>query len=119
MHRRIACGFLTAGIAVLFLFPEVYGCGGGVVPYVPTQSGASTASSASSGQFFLFEKGVAVDMFNVQQHQPIFRHIVLSGNERKDRSTRGHAVADSSAVAADSTAAAKEAAPVLNLHRLH
>jgi len=51
---------------ILISFLKLYSCGGGVVPYVPTQSGASGASTASS-QFFIFEKGVASDLFNVKK----------------------------------------------------
>jgi hypothetical protein len=98
-----------------------YGCGGGVVPYVPTQSGASGA--ASTGQFFLMEKGVAIDMFDVKKLQPLFRNIVLSGNERnkhkslkqlnkKEENNRN--ITDSTTVSYD-----KKPLPVLNLHRLH
>lgn len=107
-------------IVIIFLsFPKLYSCGGGVVPYVPTQTGASGASTATS-QFFIFEKGVAIDMFDIKKHQPIFRNIVLSGNERKEhKTTVEKSESDSSAVSADSASVAKEVTPVLNLHRLH
>lgn len=108
---------------ILLLAPfTIYSCGGGVIPYVPTQSGASGASTASS-QFFIFEKGVATDLFNVKKHQPIFRNIILTGNERKknkpkvkstEKDTLDVALTDSSAVAKD-----EEILPVLNIHRLH
>ncbi len=114
-------------ILVSFAAYSVYSCGGGVVPYVPTQSGAS--GSSSSGSFFLMEKGVAVDMFDVKKLQPLFRNIVLSGNERKIHKKMGkvikkkkkETVQDSSEVNtvkhnemhSDSTL------PVLNLHRIH
>ena len=101
---------------------RTYSCGGGVVPYVPTQSGASGASTASS-QFFIFEKGVATDLFNVKKHQPIFRNIILTGNERKKNKPKMKpAESDSLDVAlTDSTAVAKdeEMLPILNIHRLH
>ncbi len=58
-------------------------CGGGIVPYVPTQTGAST-----SQQYFLMDKGVATDMFDVKNLNTIFRNIILSGNERNKRNTK-------------------------------
>ena len=110
---------------ILISFLKLYSCGGGVVPYVPTQSGATGASTASS-QFFIFEKGVAIDMFNVKKHQPIFRNIILTGNERtKNKPEKKSVEKDSSDVASkeggDSTAVSKdeEIVPVLNIHRLH
>jgi len=111
--------FQIITLTVFLSFLKLYSCGGGVVPYVPTQTGASGASTATS-QFFIFEKGVAIDMFDIKKHQPIFRNIVLSGNERKEHKTRVEkSESDSSAVSADSVSVAKEATPVLNLHRLH
>ena len=117
----------SAVIALFILasFLKLYSCGGGVVPYVPTQSGASGASTASS-QFFIFEKGVASDLFNVKKHQPIFRNIILSGNERtKNKPVNESADKDSTDVASkmgtDSTVVSKEVeiVPILNIHRLH
>lgn len=113
-------GLLTI---ILLLGPcIIYCCGGGVVPYVPTQSGATGASTASS-QFFILEKGVATDMFDVKKHQPIFRNIILTGNERKknkpeielaDRDSLDAASADSIVTAED-----EAIVPILNIHRLH
>ena len=99
-----------------------YSCGGGVVPYVPTQTGAS---GSSSGQFFILEKGVAVNMFDVKKFQPLFRNIILSGNERKKRKhvkeklektqrTTGQTDSEK-AMQKDSSSIT----PVLNVHRLH
>lgn len=117
--------FTVIVIIILHSFLKLYSCGGGVVPYVPTQSGASGASTASS-QFFIFEKGVAVDMFNVKKHQPIFRNIILTGNERKVVKTKAKtAKQDSTTVSAQKEAdstnvpSEKEIAPILNIHRLH
>ena len=114
--------FCLTAIILLMLSFRTYSCGGGVVPYVPTQSGASGASTASS-QFFIFEKGVATDLFNVKKHQPIFRNIILTGNERKKNKPKMKpAESDSLDVAlTDSTAVAKdeEMLPILNIHRLH
>ena len=114
--------FCLIVIILLMLSFRTYSCGGGVVPYVPTQSGASGASTASS-QFFIFEKGVATDLFNVKKHQPIFRNIILTGNERKKNKPKMKpAESDSLDVAlTDSTAVAKdeEMLPILNIHRLH
>lgn len=114
---------------VLFLTLRVYSCGGGVVPYVPTQSGAT--GGASTGQFFLMEKGIAIDMFDVKKLQPLFRNIILSGNERKERKTMEalgkedskiestQAESDSVSVTQDESSSEKEPTPVLNIHRLH
>ena len=79
--------FVVITITIFLSFLKLYSCGGGVVPYVPTQTGASGASTATS-QFFIFEKGVAIDMFDIKKHQPVFRNIVLSGNERKENKTK-------------------------------
>ena len=105
---------------ILISFLKLYSCGGGVVPYVPTQSGASGASTASS-QFFIFEKGVASDMFNVKKHQPIFRNIILTGNERTKNKPEKDSVDVASKEGADSTVVSKdeEIVPILNVHRLH
>ena len=117
--------YAVVAIISLLYFLNVYGCGGGVVPYVPTQSGASGASTASS-QFFIFEKGVAIDMFDIKKHQPIFRNIILTGNERKVAKIKAKtANQDSTAVStqkkADSTSESSkdEIIPILNIHRLH
>ena len=114
-------------IILYFALYSVFGCGGGVVPYVPTQSGAS--GSSTSGSFFLMEKGVAVDMFDVKKLQPLFRNIVLSGNERKINQKMAKAIEKSKEeLAGDSThtannrhsqAASDSTLPVLNLHRIH
>ena len=95
------------------------------MPYVPTQSGASGASTASS-QFFIFEKGVAIDMFDIKKHQPIFRNIILTGNERKVVKTKAKtAKQDSTAVSTQKEAGSTsesskdEIIPILNIHRLH
>lgn len=106
--------------AISIISFSVYSCGGGVVPYVPAQSGTT---SSSSGQFFLMEKGVATDMFDVKKLQPLFRNIVLSGNERKEHKSlkqrskeekNSRKITDSTNVSFD-----EEPLPVLNLHRLH
>lgn len=127
-YRRNALNIIPfTMLVVLFTVFAVYSCGGGVVPYVPTQSGAS--GSSTSGSFFLMEKGVAVDMFDVKKLQPLFRNIVLSGNERKVnkklkraiRKKKRETAQDSlntnnvkhNVMHSDSTL------PVLNLHRIH
>ena len=117
--------YAAIALFIMISFLKLYSCGGGVVPYVPTQSGASGASTASS-QFFIFEKGVASDMFNVKKHQPIFRNIILTGNERtKNKPEKKLAEKDSADVASlegtDSTVVSKEEeiVPILNIHRLH
>ncbi len=116
------------GVSLLVVISVVlysYGCGGGVVPYVPTQTGAS--SSALTGQFFIFEKGIAINMFDVKKFQPIFRNIILTGNERTEHKTMKTAkkkqkadtnkgISDTVKVTCDASAHAE---PVLNIHRLH
>ena len=57
-------------------------------------------------------------MFDVKKHQPIFRNIILTGNERKTRKKRvkkSEKDTDSAAVSSDDL----KIEPVLNIHRLH
>ncbi len=103
-----------------------YSCGGGVVPYVPTQTGASGSNTSTSGQFFILEKGVAVSMFDVKKFQPLFRNIILSGNEREKnkkskKKSRTENITAAQQAESDSLSALQETegAPVLNIHRLH
>ena len=115
--------FSAAAFVVLLSFISLYSCGGGVVPYVPTQSGASGASTANS-QFFILEKGVATEMFDIKKHQPIFRNIVLTGNERKfhkAKTSKDKGVDSLATKGTDSTVVSKEeeVLPILNIHRLH
>ena len=79
-------------VVVLFLFVlvvyvhRVISCGGGVVPYVPTYvpTASDAGASTTTGQFFLdIEKGVIRDMFEVKKLNPVFRTVILSGNERR------------------------------------
>ena len=123
--RHQALKITGVSLILMFLgFHTVYSCGGGVVPYVPTQSGAS--GSSTSGSFFLMEKGVAVDMFDVKKLQPLFRNIVLSGNERKvNKKIAGTLKNQQSEAACDSSnmkhniLESDSTLPVLNLHRIH
>ena len=112
--------FYLIVIILLLASFQTNSCGGGVIPYVPTQTGV-TKSSAS--QYFLFEKGVANDLFNVKKLQPIFRNIILSGNERKEHKSlkRTSEKEKDSEDATDSTDVSDEKGllPVLNIHRLH
>ncbi len=117
---------LVAGFLLCTVY-SLYSCGGGVVPYVPTSSGAG--GSTSSGSFFLLEKGVAVEMFDVKKLQPLFRNIVLSGNERKVHRNMGKVLAKYQTTSKQDSTAMKNSVhgaeisdstlPVLNLHRLH
>lgn len=113
-------------LCVLIFACYAFGCGGGVMPYVPSEYvpvKGQTASGSSKGQFFLLiNKGVTTDMFDVKQLQPVFRNIVLSGNERKDRSGKKEERStpdDSLKVTKEEKKKEKESIPVLNLHRLH
>jgi hypothetical protein len=101
-----------------------------MVPYVPTETGASRGSSSQpTGQFYLLEKGVTYDLFDIKKLQPLFRNIVLSGNERKGRtyarplfrrkSTDDKDTLTTSATSDTTAADADSARPVLNLYRLH
>ena len=119
-----------AAALTLCMALKALGCGGGMVPYVPTQTGASGGSSTQpTGQFYLLEKGVTYDLFDVKKLQPLFRNIILSGNERKTRVYGARRrlrtkTADrdtlSTAATKDSVATKADAAkPVLNIHRLH
>lgn len=113
---------------IFFIASHTFCCGGGVVPYIPTQSGAS---NTTSGQLFLLEKGASVEMFDVKKLQPLFRSIVLSGNERKLKKDMEKIVSKNQKTAdKDSTKTIQEdnaiskhdhknAIPVLNLHRIH
>ncbi len=113
-------------LIVLLNFSSLQSCGGGVVPYVPTQSGAT---GSSSGQFFLMEKGVATEMFDVKKLQPLFRNIVLSGNERKLNKKMGKIIEKNKKTREQDSTQSKNTKhnissgdstlPVLNLHRLH
>jgi hypothetical protein len=128
-YNNTKIGMIIAACMIILYFASysVFGCGGGVVPYVPTQSGAS--GSSTSGSFFLMEKGVAVDMFDVKKLQPLFRNIVLSGNERKINKKMGKAIEKNKKEGAgDSTnvdtvqhtgSSSDSTLPVLNLHRIH
>jgi hypothetical protein len=108
-------------------FYSIYCCGGGVIPYIPTQSGAS--GNTTSGSFFLVEKGVSGEMFDVSRLQPLFRNIVSSGNERTIHKNKEKLLEmNKAAMAKDSTliknsvhgrAMSDSVLPVLNLHRLH
>ncbi len=106
--------------ALLIISFKTYSCGGGVVPYVPTQTGA-TRSAAS--QYFLFEKGVAIDLFDIKKLQPIFRNIILSGNDRKEHKSRKNVEKkkkDNQETADSTDVSGKDIIlPILNIHRLH
>lgn len=113
--------YVPFALLILIPFLKIYSCGGGVVPYVPTQSGASGASTTASNQFFIFEKGVASDMFNIKKHQPIFRNIILTGNERTKNKPKKNKTDRASKEDSDSTVISEEVdiMPILNIHRLH
>jgi hypothetical protein len=127
--KKICFGTIlsTATLIVCFNIFHLYSCGGGVVPYIP--SGISAGSS--TGQFFLFDKGVTSSMLDYRAVQPLFKNIVNAGNERKDRygllnkeSEQDREKRDTTE-ATDSTKSAKHnlvnkgSLPVLNLHKLH
>ena len=124
-------------VVVLFLFVlvlyvhRVISCGGGVVPYVPTYvpTASNSGTSKTTGQFFLdIEKGVIRDMFEVKKLNPVFRTVILSGNERrtfsknalkkqgvKSQESSEKDSTDENVGYADSTGEGQ----VLNLFRLH
>ncbi len=70
---------ICAGALMLILvyITSAYSCGPGYTPYIPTSD-----NRTSSCDFFLIEKGVTGDLFDVKKLQPLFRNIMLSGNER-------------------------------------
>lgn len=120
---------LTAVLMICLNTFKVFGCGGGVVPYIPSGTG-SAGSGSSSGQFFLFDKGVTSTMLDYRAVQPLFKNIVNSGNERKARGqeikkAEPFEVTADSTKTVDSTKTAEhnivgeDALPVLNLHQLH
>jgi len=120
---------LAAALILCFTAYKAFSCGGGVVPYIPSGTG-SASSGSSSGQFFLFDKGVTSTMLDYRAVQPLFKNIVNSGNERKQRGTEIKK-AEECEVKADSTKTVdstktekhnivgEDALPVLNLHQLH
>ncbi len=115
-------------VVIIVVVSYTYSCGGGVVPYVPSGAGASSNQS-SGGVFFLFDKGVTSTMFDHRTLQPLFKNIVNSGNERKNRGKKSRkkkpeTKKTDSAECADSTAkrhnlVGEGSDPVLNLHKLH
>lgn len=132
MKRKVVVCFLWS---MMIFINSVYSCGGGMVPYVPTQSG----TGKSEEKYFLMDKGVATDMFDVKNFNALFRNIILSGNERnkknlektskkqKSKSTALSKNENDSALKDSSDSAEQmrnvyrksEAVPVLNLHRIH
>ncbi len=118
--------FLATMMIMALFSSNSHSCGGGVVPYVPTQTGASGSNTSTSGQFYILEKGAAVSMFDVKKFQPLFRNIILSGNEREKnkksrKKSRTKNITTAQQTDSDSLSAPQEtdAAPVLNIHRLH
>ena len=126
-NRTLKILVICSGISLTAAFYSVYSCGGGVIPYIPTQSGAS--GNTTSGTFFLLEKGASGEMFDVRQLQPLFRNIVSTGNERTVHKNKEKLLQpNKAAMAKDSTliknsvhgrAMSDSVLPVLNLHRLH
>lgn len=95
---------LISFVSVVFLFTATaYSCGSAVVPYVPTQGNANTTVTS---KFYILQKGVIAEMFNTKRLQPLFRNVILSGNNRKKRNLNNKNME-------------REAQPVLNIHRLH
>ncbi len=115
-------------VIIMLAHSFTFSCGGGVVPYVPSGAGASSGQS-SGGVFFLFDKGVTTTMFDHRTLQPLFKNIVNSGNERKNRDRKGKKVKPAVkkkdlADCPDSTGKRHNLVeegvdPVLNLHKLH
>lgn len=122
---------------VFFLFivvtyvHRVVSCGGGVVPYVPTYvpTGSNTGTNTTTGRFFLdIDKGVIRDMFEVKKLNPVFRTVILSGNQRRTFSKNAlkkQSVKPQESSEKDSTDENEEyvdttdEGQVLNLYRLH
>jgi hypothetical protein len=117
------CGFiLKVVLAVISFYTLLFCCGGGVMPYVPSGTGAS--ANNTSKQFFLIDKSVTTSILDGKSLQPLFRTIVNAGNERKSRNLHRVKKSDSTDVKKNDD---KEkcpfdttlAEPVLNLHKLH
>ncbi|MBN1984496.1 MAG: hypothetical protein JW795_23420 [Chitinivibrionales bacterium] len=128
-------GCNTAMCTGIFLFVYIHaisGCGGGVMPYIPTQSGGG--NQEQKAEFYILDKGVTSDMMNMKKLQPLLKNIVYSGNERKkaapskNQAQQNQAAADTTvAQTPDSAAVLSDHShlshcspnPVLNLHYLH
>ncbi|KMQ52746.1 hypothetical protein CHISP_0515 [Chitinispirillum alkaliphilum] len=129
IKNRVTKIMIASAVVSFSLFvSNSFACGGGVIPfvpssdpYVPSGTGDEIGSSLD-GQFFLdLEKGVTNEMLDVKKFNPLFRHLTLTGNERRTRS-RSTQKCDTPC---DSTALPpcgvdhEMVEPILNLHRLH
>ena len=132
-NKTGTAGVFTGTVSLFFVLlfhSGSYGCGGGVIPFIPTddpyfaQGTGEDIGSSLDGQFFLgLEKGVVNEMFDVKKFNPLFRHLTLSGNERrtKSKSTRDNEKeTPSDSRSLPSCGVDHEIVePVLDLHRLH
>lgn len=119
--RAVKAAVTAAAVSMLSIIVPSYACGGGMMPYIPTATGAGSGSASAPGQFFIIDKGVTNSMLDIRQLQPLFRSVVNAGNERSEKNLK----------AQDDTTHGKKkgprydsldttkAEPVLNLHKLH
>ncbi len=119
--RVVKAAVTSAAVSVLSIIVSSYACGGGMMPYIPTATGAGTSSASASGQFFIIDKGVTTSMLDIRPLQPLFKSVVNAGNERSEKNLKTqddttHVKKNDSK--GDSLNTAK-AEPVLNLHKLH
>ena len=117
-------------VVICVLAVNSYACGGGVIPFIPSDDPyvppgtGDEIGSTLDGTFFLdLEKGVVNEMFDVKKFNPLFRHLTLSGNERRtmSRSTREKQDEDPPDSSALPPCGVDHpvSEPILNLHRLH
>jgi len=123
--RVVKAAVTSAAVSVLSTIVSSYACGGGMMPYIPTATGAGSGSASASGQFFIIDKGVTTSMLDIRPLQPLFRSVVNAGNERseknlktQDDTTHVNAHVKKKDSKYDSLNITK-AEPVLNLHKLH
>jgi hypothetical protein len=114
---------LLTGAGIICYATAIFCCGGGVLPYIPSGTGAG-ANTNTSKQFYLIDKSVTYSMLDGKTLQPLFRNIVNSGNGRDSRNIHHDKKADSTSVAdkdkkEQCPADTSSAEPVLNLHKLH
>ncbi len=131
MMRPMKAKLYNSIMVLLCLISCAIACGGGWAPYVPpSQSVGSSGKSQSSSQLYVFDKGVTYDLFDPKILQPLIRNIILTGNERKDRSSmkqvkkqiRKVKTAETSAQSDSSTTLPEpqeESKPVLYIHGMH
>lgn len=96
-------------------------CGGGVIPYVPSNFGGGSAAGMSASQkqgtFYLsIDKSVAGDALDIRQYQPLFKNVHHAGNERDHMEKLS--VKKSTTDTSGTREKTRVSAPALNLNRI-